>query len=245
MSFKFSGLISLICILLSFSSYGRVYQYDEIREEIKDMTLDNHNPWHSYSKARKMLMQEIHLRQDHDGYFVQDVYCQVKFRHRVGPNTMPSHTKINIEHTWPRSRFGERKGNSKYRTMEADLHHLYPTDSRTNSTRGNYKFTQFKSNVSGLKNCPFSKRGYVSSIGEDGFEPPENHKGNVARALFYFAVRYDLRISEHEEFFLRQWNLIDPVDQEEIDRNNMVEAIQGNRNPFVDDSQLVDLITDF
>ena len=45
--------------------------------------------------------------------------------------------------------------------------------------------------------------------------------------------------------FLKQWNIIDPVDEEELKRNDMVEKLQGNRNPFVDDSQLVDLISNF
>ena len=85
----------------------------------------------------------------------------------------------------------------------------------------------------------------IVATGEYGFEPPVEHKGNVARALFYFAVRYDMRIAAHEEFFLRQWNVIDPVDDEEIARNNEIERLQGNRNPFIDDAALVELIEDF
>lgn len=220
-------------------------RFDELREEIKNMAMDNHRQNHSYSKARRFIMQNIHLDEDREGYFVLDVYCKIKYRNKVGPNSMPSHTKLNVEHTWPRSRFGTKKGSAKFRIQEADLHHLYPSDSVANSRRGNYKFAQFSGKEPGLLDCPSSKKGYVSASGEDGFEPPENHKGNVARALFYFAVRYDLRISEHEEFFLRQWNIIDPVDEEEIRRNNEVSNIQGNRNPFIDDPELADLITNF
>jgi deoxyribonuclease-1 len=59
------------------------------------------------------------------------------------------------------------------------------------------------------------------------------------------AVRYDLRISDQEEFFLKQWNIIDPVDADEILRNEQIQAVQGNSNPFVNDPELVDLISDF
>ena len=190
-------------------------------------------------------MQNIHLRDDRMGYFVKDVYCRLQHRTNVGPNKMPDHQKINIEHTWPRSLFKSSKGSHSFRIKEADLHHLYPTNSRANSTRGNLKFSEFSKTESGLHNCQSSKRARIVETGEYGFEPPVEHKGNVARALFYFAVRYDMRIAAHEEFFLRQWNVIDPVDEEEMARNDGVEKLQGNRNPFIDDSALVELVEDY
>jgi hypothetical protein len=238
-------LLCFFAFTFTYSSFAYVLNYDQIREEVKQLATDNHSPHHGYSKARKILMQEIHLRQDAKGYFVQDVYCKIKFRKSVGPGKMPSHTKINIEHTWPRSRFGVSKRSSKFKLMEADLHHLYPSDSVTNSRRSNHEFTQFKGNSSGIEDCPISKVGYIPSTRSEGFEPPINHKGNVARALFYMAVRYDLRISDQEEFFLKQWNIIDPVDADEILRNEQIQAVQGNSNPFVNDPELVDLISDY
>jgi uncharacterized protein YqgQ len=127
-------LLCFFALTFTYSSFAYVYNYNQIREEIKQLATEDHNPHHGYSKARKILMQEIHLRQDSTGYFVQDVYCKIKFRKSVGPGKMPSHTKINIEHTWPRSRFGVSKRSSKFKLMEADLHHLYPSDSVTNSS---------------------------------------------------------------------------------------------------------------
>lgn len=231
-----------------FSVLGNVkapFSYDEMREEIKEMALEHHRPHHSYSQARRFIMQKVHIRQDEDGYFVYDVYCGQRFRRGVAPNKMPNHRYLNVEHTWPKSRFGSRKGSSKYREQVSDLHHLYPTDSVTNSRRGSFLFTQFRGDENSLQECPSSKKGYVQDIGSEGFEPPEKHKGNVARSLFYFAVRYDLRISEHEEFILRQWHILDPVDAEEMARNDDIEQIQGNRNPFVDDPDLSNLILNF
>ncbi len=237
---KFSALMMIL--LFSTSSFA-VLLTDGIRQEIKTLAQDGHTPGHSYSTARKMIMQNVHLRSDELGYFVKDVYCRKQHRNNVGPSDMPNHQNINIEHTWPRSRF-KGKGSSSFSVKEADLHHLYPTNSRANSSRGNHIFSEFSSGNE-LNNCASSKRGTIPETGDLGFEPPSEHKGNVARALFYFAVRYDIKISAHEEFFLRQWNIIDPVDAEEMKRNDSVEALQGNRNPFIDDAQLADLIQNF
>jgi hypothetical protein len=219
---------------------------NEYREDLKEMSMENHRPLESYSNSRKLVMQKIHLKNDVDGYFVKDVYCNIKYRGKIGPSTMPSANKINIEHTWPRSKFSARKGSTKYRRQLADLHHLYPTDSRSNSVRGNYAFTQFKRGGQAVgDNCLASKVGKDPTTGVRAFEPPEEHKGDVARALFYMAVRYDERISDHEEFILRQWDIMDPVDAKEKARNDKVEQLQGNRNPFVDDSALTNLIQNF
>tara|TARA_Y100000768_G_scaffold388820_1_gene387519 strand:+ start:2504 stop:3190 length:687 start_codon:yes stop_codon:yes gene_type:complete len=228
--------------MMSTASFARTVLFDEYREEIKQMTLDGHRPLTSYSQSRKYVMQNIHLDQDHKGYFVRDVYCLIQYRERISPNTMPDHTKINIEHTWPQSRFNRSESRSY---QKADLHHLYPTNSRANSTRGNHYFNQFKNGQVLSHECQASSVGTISQTGARGFEPPEEHKGNVARALFYFALRYNMRIPAYEEFFLRQWHLIDPVDSDELARNDFIETVQGNRNPFIDDPDLAQLIEDF
>lgn len=235
--------VLLMISLFSFSAFAFMEQ-DVYRAELKAMTKKGHNQHHGYREARQMIMQNIHLRSDRTGYFVKDVYCRLQHRSNVGPAKMPNHQIINIEHTWPQSRFGKNKDSSITGMKKADLHHLYPTNSRANSTRGNLKFSEFR-NQTGLDGCQSSKRGTITETGEAGFEPPIEHKGNVARALFYFAVRYDMRIAAHEEFFLRQWNVIDPVDADELARNNEIEKLQGNRNPFIDDSALVELIENF
>ncbi len=220
-------------------------EVDSNRLALHELAKENHHPDHSYRRAREFVMQELDLRRDDTGYYVKDVYCQQKFRSKVGPESMPNPNRINIEHTWPRSRFGGSKKSSLYRIKEADLHHLFPSNSRANSIRGHYLFTQFTKSGYNISDCSLSKSGYVPELGGDAFEPPMNHKGNVARALFYFAVRYNMKISDYEEFFLRQWNVLDPVDEAEMERNDNIQAIQGNRNPFIDDSSLVHDIIDF
>lgn len=201
-----------------------------------------------YGTARRLLMGQIHLQNNNGQYFVKDVYCEKEFTNRdfgggqdIGPGRIPRDSKLNTEHTWPQSRFNS--GMSKD-AQKSDLHHLYPTHSEMNSIRGNHKFGEVDVPDRALP-CPTSKYGTAKGSHEDIFEPPTAHKGNVARALFYFSVRYRLRIDPQEEAFLKKWHQQDPVDQDEQDRNEQIYKVQGNRNPFIDHPELVSQISDF
>lgn len=89
-----------------------------------------------------------------------------------------------------------------------------------------------------------SKRGF-NSFKEHCFEPPQQHKGNVARALFYFSIRYQMPIDDNQESYLRSWHNEDPIDQNEIDRNDKIKSFQNISNPFIEKPDLVDLIQNF
>lgn len=192
-----------------------------------------------YKGARKVLFGKLHLDKDAEGYFIKDVYCRKEFRRRhtrMGPGQIPNSNILNCEHTWPQSKFTPRfnKGMQK-----SDLHHLYPTDSNANSIRGNYSFDDVNGSVV-RDDCTASR-----SVRGGSFEPPAEHKGNVARAYFYFATRYQMKINSKQEAVLKRWHIEDPVDAEEIERNNLIYIVQNNRNPFIDMPELVDLISDF
>lgn len=235
---KTSVIVFLTLIIQQ--SFAAVH-WDDYRREVKQMVVKNHRPLINYGQARVFLMGKVHLEEDGSGYFVKDVYCGKTHRNRVGPNTVPNHNVINVEHTWPQSRFNRRQ--SKV-VQKSDLHHLYPTDSRANGKRGNYYFAEFAESAPAVSHdctASYFDRGDKGF----GFEPPQSHKGNVARALFYFSIRYDIEIPEHEEVILRLWNIEDPADESEKRRNETIESIQGNRNPFIDDADLVELITNF
>ncbi len=199
-----------------------------------------------YDGARRVMFGKLFLKNDGNGFFVQDVYCQKHFGSsaQVGPNKIPNQNVLNCEHTWPQSKFSK---NYPKDIQKADLHHLFPSDSKANSIRGNLDFTDVGSDTGDLyqDKCEVSKFGTSATNGGDGFEPPLTHKGNVARALFYFSVRYKISIPKTEEDVLRRWNELDPVDQDEIDRNNGIFLAQANRNPFIDYPQLVNYISKF
>lgn len=193
-----------------------------------------------YRGARKVLFGKLHLEEDSRGYYVKDVYCNKEFRNnrtKVGPNTIPNSNVLNCEHTWPQSKF---TGKFDKGLQKSDLHHLFPSDSKANSVRGNYKFSDVNGTVVS-DNCSASR---TEGHGGD-FEPPTEHKGNVARALFYFSVRYQISIDPRQEETMRRWHILDPVDAAEMERNEEIYGIQNNRNPFIDYPELVDRVNNF
>jgi len=211
---------------------------DELVQAVVKATKDGHHSV-SYSAARKDLFGDIYLEKDgNNNYFVTDVYCDKQIPSK-GPGFVPDNTVLNVEHTWPQSQFSGATGQEK-----TDMHHLFPADSKANGVRGNYPFGIVVKSMHKQFDCPISDFGQDAS-GNLVFQPPANHRGNVARALFYFSMRYGLAIKADEEAVLRQWNKEDPVDQDEVVHNDVIEQLQGNRNPFVDQPELVDMIQDF
>jgi hypothetical protein len=239
-------LLFLLSIIPSSFAFAPFSGKDDLftnptRLALKERTMHGHKPLNSYSEARKMVMNKVYLSKGQNGYYVHDVYCGQDIL-LPNQNTMPSSNVINIEHTWPQSRFNQSANSSIQKT---DLHHLYPTNSQANSIRGHEIFVEVNSNEPIFDGCPNSFNGPGKNSGVVGFEPPDEQKGNVARALFYFSIRYEIEISQTEEAVLRKWNVLDPVNAVDKKRNDMIETIQGNRNPFVDDSRLVDTIDNF
>ncbi len=201
-----------------------------------------------YDGARAQMFGKLFLEQVGGVYAVKDVYCEHTFtdqdfggKPNIGPGLIPKDGAVlNTEHTWPQSRFTNRFPKE---TQKSDLHHLFPTDSKMNSQRGSLHFGQVVEEVEKLK-CPMGRLGHQQNR-EIVFEAPSQHRGNVARAIFYFATRYQMKISPPEETELREWNRQDPVDETEFNHNNEVEKLQGNRNPFVDFPTLVDHVQHF
>jgi len=170
----------------------------------------------------------------------------------IPEGTMPNQNTFNCEHTWPQSQFGRGE------PMRSDLHHLFPTFSTVNSSRSHHPFGEVDNPEKSFGTCDVNSSDYYCSYLADSiFEPADQHKGDVARAMFYFAVRYgNMGSSEYPKFLdaanqkvtFLQWNLDDPVDTKEIERNEAIFLLQHNRNPFVDCPVLLERInsnTDF
>jgi endonuclease I len=166
----------------------------------------------------------------------------------------------NREHSFPKSWFG-----GKIEPMNSDGHHIFAADGYVNAKRGNWPYgevgfaTYVSSNGSkvGLANSITNFNGVV-------FEPIDEFKGDLARAYFYMATRYEGQISTWEGNndnsdavlngnntsvfepwlleLLKRWHKFDPVNQKERDRNNKVYQFQGNRNPYIDHPEFVFMI---
>jgi len=160
----------------------------------------------------------------------------------------------NREHLVPQSSFGSAF------PMQSDIHHVIPTDGRVNNFRGSLPFGE--ANNDDWVSLNGSIRGSSAMVGYSGsvFEPIDEFKGDIARALLYFATRYENTVDGYTSFdmfngtndqvfydwaidVLLDWHYnVDPVDQRERDRNNAAYNFQGNANPFVDHPEYANMI---
>jgi deoxyribonuclease-1 len=157
---------------------------------------------------------------------------------------------FNTEHSWPQS-----KGSQADPAM-SDIHHLFPSDASANSERSNLPFgvvvTSSWTSPDPDSDGDVSKRG-LDAGGNMVFEPRNAKKGDIARALLYFYVRYNGRRTPNftlgnfnlEESTLIQWAANDPPDAFERQRNSLAFRAQGNRNPFIDHPEYVAAVGDF
>ncbi len=143
----------------------------------------------------------------------------------------------NREHMWPDSKGGN--------AVEGDLHSMRPTDPHINSTRGNNPYGEVnggKEAVANEKNGGLVGGHYAGSV----FEPLDLAKGDCARTVLYDYVVSNKMSSVGIVFTdvdtLLNWCKLDPVDTYEMSRNDVVQEIQGCRNPFVDYPELAWLI---
>ena len=144
-------------------------------------------------------------------------------------------TYWNREHVWAQS-----IGWFSTSDAGADAHHLRPEDPTVNSTRGNLPFGKVTGGKQAMLSSANGGGGSNCYYGGGYFEPQDAAKGDVARILFYLFVRYseadryNVTVIAQSWTLLLQWNELDPVDEWEMNRNDVVESIQGNRNPFID-----------
>ena len=121
-----------------------------------------------------------------------------------------------------------------------DAHHLRSSDVQMNGNRGNRLFA--------------TGSGNAGNAGINWY-PGDEWKGDVARMAMYMYLRYDSQCLPNNvgvgtavptdanmiNLFL-QWNADDTVSVYETNRNNLLQGIQGNRNPFIDNPYLATII---
>lgn len=171
-------------------------------------------------------------------------------------------TGMNIEHSFPRSWWGGKKNKTpKAKKADTDLYHLYPSDGKANGQKSNYPMGI----VTSGSPAPDGAEKVGSGLGPNGqlirmFEPADQYKGDFSRGYMYMATTYqDLEwqgtqglqelvqgewptLQEWAYKIYLKWIGDDPVDEVEIDRNNAVAEIQGNRNLFIDYPYLAEYI---
>jgi len=158
---------------------------------------------------------------------------------------IPLEDSWNREHVWAKSHGFPDMADTAY----TDVHHLRPADRTVNGARGNRDFDWGGFELEEVEGCYYDF---------DSWEPPDMVKGDVARMLFYMAVRYegdsntyDLELLDKTGTYgpkfgklstLLQWHILDPVDERERHRNEVIYSYQHNRNPFINNPEFVALI---
>jgi endonuclease I len=120
----------------------------------------------------------------------------------------------------------------------SDYHHLFPTNlNDVNIVRSNNALGIVVNVTSTYLGSKFG----TDANGQTVFEPRDEHKGDAARAMMYEAICYTTISgnswalpSYQNQYLLKQWHFQDPPDNWEIARNDFVDSLQNNRNPFVD-----------
>lgn len=273
----------LLLLLIPFLSFSQDYYSGTeglsgyaLKTKLSEIISSKTISWHYGDLTSYFGQTDLDVYYDHDASnttFLLDIYSE----NPTGPDSYEytvdqvagsaSAEGIgwNREHMVPQSTFY-----SNY-PMYSDLFFVIPTDARINQLRSNYPYGVVGSTIyytftngSRIGNSAIPGSSYTGRV----YEPIDEFKGDIARALLYYAVRYERKLSSFNYFpgttvandtnpmdgtmerafdpnyyaMLRQWHLSDPVSQKEIDRNNTVFTIQKNRNPFIDHPEWVDLI---
>lgn len=124
-------------------------------------------------------------------------------------------------------------GSTDIEASHDDTHHIRAVGGQENSTRNN-------------RNYGVDYNGPSGNIG--------SWRGDVARAVFFMAIRYStLNVVNGDPASsptgqigdlatLLSWNALDPADDFEMNRNNVIYNWQMNRNPFIDYPALVNYV---
>ena len=152
---------------------------------------------------------------------------------------------ISREHSYPQSWMPTYGDQSK--PEYNDYHNLYPVHQNSaNAVRSNKPLGKVVTVISSYGGAKYG----LDHRGKQVYEPRDSHKGNAARAIFYMATAYNSVDGNNwsipdpidaftvpygqEETILKQWHWMDPVDEQEMARNDYIESLQNNRNPFID-----------
>ncbi len=210
----------------------------------------------SYAGARDVMFTEL----DNEAGTVRGLYTG--FAVLVDPESTSPRSDafeqgVNTEHVWPRS-----KGTGSL-PAEADLHHLFPTEIRANNDRAAHPFDEIPDEVTDWwyllarkESAPdlesidlYSEldQTHPSPSYTGRWEPREERKGDVARAMFYIWTVYrgeaqsaDAAFFDIQKDVLWAWHLADPVSDAEYTRTCAIAPYQDDKpNPFVIDPTLV------
>ena len=237
----FTLLLSILAIFLgSISLYAQIppayydgtegLYGDQLKLKLHTIIDDHDEP--SYNALRDYILPES----DEDPQNPDNVILLYTGRSQAKSTFGGGVNEWNREHVWAKSHgdFGNTP------PCGTDAHMIRPTDVSVNAARGNKDFDEGGQQHSEATECYYTTYTW---------EPRDAVKGDVARMILYMDVRYegtsgelDLTVvdavntspaPEHGRLStLLEWHEQDPPDAFEMNRNEVVYAYQGNRNPL-------------
>jgi endonuclease I len=127
----------------------------------------------------------------------------------------------------------------------SDYFNFFPVDQNNcNAVRSNYPLGIVVNVTSTFMGAKYG----TNAQGQMVYEPRDAQKGDAARAMFYMATCYNSATANwglpdpisssipygQDQNILKAWHYMDPPDAREIAKNDMIDSLQGNRNPFID-----------
>ncbi len=243
---KLTLLLTILVVALNVNSQQTGYyngtdgkEGDELKTALHDI-IKGHVPYTYFSTKYIFGVSDV---DPNNSANVMQVYTG--FSH---PNNDygTSGLELNREHVWAKSH-----GNfADWMPMYSDVHNLKPAAATVNQSRSNKDF------ANGGEPNAIATECYAT---DSSWEARDAVKGDIARIIFYMATRYeggngeiDLTVVDHVNTFplpehgklstLIEWNEQDPPDEFERNRNNKIFTFQQNRNPFIDNPEMVQLI---
>lgn len=272
---------------MNYFSYDNVWKIYEITDRDWTLSPKEEITYGSYNSSGDYYVNyQYGSNSDHkNDPYVRTLYRNYEFESAKVKNYDDHNTETNREHVWCQSR-GFKAPSGAKGPAGTDVHHLISGDAEVNKhPHNNNPYGYVKINdytvPTGREDIEGNKMGpqvHAFSADESNvvFEPRDEYKGDIARACFYMAARYNNlsgsdEIDQYEpnlklvnyatsngtsvistaEFpvgmgilqDLLEWNKLDPVDQYEIHRNNLIyKNFQANRNPFIDFPEWADAI---
>ena len=252
-------IIIYITIILSYSAWSQPNSYyescagltgGELKEELHNLIKD-HNVF-SYTTTKSILRDADEDPNNSENIIL--VYSGNSIdKFDFSSNFEPDFW--NREHVWPKSHGDFDAGDPFEVPLYTDAHNLKPVDASMNTLRGEKDFDNGGDPV------------YNGTIITDclstssTFEPRDEVKGDIARIILYMDVRYEGELGSNEPNLvivdgltsypnpqigvlstLLEWHEQDPPDAFEKRRNDVIYEWQGNRNPFIDYPEFVDII---
>lgn len=211
--------------------------------------LINPHNWIWYGDYDEHMIKKFESRDTTGGQkVVTGVYSGENYVYSI-PFTWDDYSR---EHSYPHSWMPTEPADNPEQLEYNDLHHLFPTNfTSANAVRLNYPFGEVVNVTSTFMGATFGEDANGNTV----YEPRDEHKGDAARALFYMCTAYDVEgvfedwsLPENisifvpygqDELILKQWHYADPPSNWEIARNDFIDSIQTNRNPFVDNPDWV------